>query len=86
MLSESLIDMSLYSEVSFKHMLHEGDQRCLKIHCIGGSDIKVGCNWSQSRGNHRDEIEYASRSIFDIKHLRKEDHRAKFTFFIFNFN
>ncbi|OLY79029.1 hypothetical protein AYI68_g6912, partial [Smittium mucronatum] len=27
MLSESLIDMSLYSEVSVKHMLHEGDHR-----------------------------------------------------------
>ncbi|OLY80730.1 hypothetical protein AYI68_g5170 [Smittium mucronatum] len=36
MLSESLIDMSLYSEVSVKHMLHEGDQRCLKKFCIGG--------------------------------------------------
>ncbi|OLY79405.1 hypothetical protein AYI68_g6530, partial [Smittium mucronatum] len=86
MLSESLIDMSLYSEVSVKHMLHEGDQHCLKKFCIGGSDRKVGCSWSQFRGNHGNGIEYVSRSISEINHMRKDDHRAKVTYFIFDFD
>ncbi|OLY80222.1 hypothetical protein AYI68_g5684 [Smittium mucronatum] len=84
MLSECLIDMSLYSEVSGKHMLHEEDQRCLKKFFIRGSDRKVGCSWGQFCGNHMDGIEYISRSISVIKRMRKDDHQAKFTYFIFD--
>ncbi|OLY79608.1 hypothetical protein AYI68_g6317, partial [Smittium mucronatum] len=79
-------DMSLYSEVSVKHMLHEGDQRCLKKFFIRGSDRKLGCSWSQFRGKHGDGIEYFSRSISNINHMRKDDHRAKVTYFIFDFD
>ncbi|OLY78793.1 hypothetical protein AYI68_g7157 [Smittium mucronatum] len=78
--------MSFYSEVSVKHMLHERDQRCLKKFCIGGSGRKVGCYWGQFRGKHRDRIECVSRSISDINHMRKDDHRSKGTYFIFDFD
>ncbi|OLY84989.1 hypothetical protein AYI68_g835, partial [Smittium mucronatum] len=39
---QSIIDMSLYLEVPIKHLLHDGEQRCLKKFCVGGSDRKIG--------------------------------------------
>ncbi|OLY78441.1 hypothetical protein AYI68_g7512 [Smittium mucronatum] len=80
------MDISLCSEVSAKQMLHEGDQRFLKIFCIGGLDRKLGCSWSQFRGNHNDRIEYVTKFISDINHMRKDDHRTKDTYFIFDFD
>ncbi|OMJ08672.1 hypothetical protein AYI70_g11394 [Smittium culicis] len=48
----NLTDMSMYKEVSIKHMLFGGEMTCLKKFCTGGSDMKVGCSWAQFKGNH----------------------------------
>ncbi|OMJ17951.1 hypothetical protein AYI70_g5646, partial [Smittium culicis] len=50
----NLTDMSMYKEVSIKHMLFGGEMTCLKKFCTGGSDMKVGCSWAQFKGNHID--------------------------------
>ncbi|OMJ15059.1 hypothetical protein AYI70_g7509, partial [Smittium culicis] len=34
----NLTDMSMYKEVSIKHMLFGGEMTCLKKFCTGGSD------------------------------------------------
>ncbi|OMJ18828.1 hypothetical protein AYI70_g5114, partial [Smittium culicis] len=66
----NLTDMSMYKEVSIKHMLFGGEMTCLKKFCTGGSDMKVGCSWAQFKGNHIDALE--------------DDHRAGTTHMIFN--
>ncbi|OMJ07233.1 hypothetical protein AYI70_g12322, partial [Smittium culicis] len=43
----NLTDMSMYNQVSIKHMLSEGEMTCFKKFCTGGSDMKVGCSWAQ---------------------------------------
>ncbi|OMJ21201.1 hypothetical protein AYI70_g3607, partial [Smittium culicis] len=53
----NLTDMSMYKEVSIKHMLFGGEMACLKKFCTGGSDMKVGCSWAQFKGNHIDALE-----------------------------
>ncbi|OLY81135.1 hypothetical protein AYI68_g4764 [Smittium mucronatum] len=55
--------MSLYSEVSVKHLLHDGEQKCLKKFCVGGSDRKIGCSWSQFKDDYVNGIEYVSRRV-----------------------
>ncbi|OMJ08255.1 hypothetical protein AYI70_g11659 [Smittium culicis] len=40
----NLTDMSMYKEVSIKHMLLGGEMTSLKKFCTGGSDMKVGCS------------------------------------------
>ncbi|OMJ09123.1 hypothetical protein AYI70_g11107 [Smittium culicis] len=66
----NLTDMSMYKEVSIKHMLFGGEITCLKKFYTGGSNMKVGCSWAQFKGNHIDAFE--------------DDHRAGTTYMIFN--
>ncbi|OMJ16285.1 hypothetical protein AYI70_g6711 [Smittium culicis] len=40
----NLTDMSMYKEISIKHILLGGEMTCLKKFCNGGSDMKVGCS------------------------------------------
>ncbi|OMJ19593.1 hypothetical protein AYI70_g4639 [Smittium culicis] len=62
----NMTDMSLYKEVSIKHMLFGGEMTCLKKFCTGGSDMKVGCSWAQFKGNHIDALEHKRRKQSNV--------------------
>ncbi|OMJ14383.1 hypothetical protein AYI70_g7909, partial [Smittium culicis] len=62
----NLTDMSMYKEVSIKHMLLGGEMTCLKKFCTGGSDMKVGCSWAQFKGNHIDALEVIFSALKDV--------------------
>ncbi|OMJ17832.1 hypothetical protein AYI70_g5716, partial [Smittium culicis] len=80
----NLTDMSMYKEVSIKHMLFGGKMTCLKKFCTGGSDMKVGCSWAQFKGNHIDALEVIFSALKDVSYIRQDDHRAGSTYMIFN--
>ncbi|OMJ15127.1 hypothetical protein AYI70_g7476, partial [Smittium culicis] len=80
----NLTDMSMYKEVSIKHMLLGGEMTCLKKFCSGGSDMKVGCSWAQFKGNHIDALEVIFSALKDVSYIRQDDHRAGTTYMIFN--
>ncbi|OMJ24754.1 hypothetical protein AYI70_g1372 [Smittium culicis] len=80
----NLTDMSMYKEVSIKHMLFGGEMTCLKKFCTGGSDMKVGCSWAQFKGNHIDALEVIFSALKDVSYIRQDDHRAGTTYMIFN--
>ncbi|OMJ14449.1 hypothetical protein AYI69_g8599, partial [Smittium culicis] len=79
-----LTDMSLYKEVSIKHMLFGGEMTCLKKFCTGGSDMKVGCSWAQFKGDHIDALEVVFTALKDVSYIRQNDDRAGTTYMIFN--
>ncbi|OMJ10200.1 hypothetical protein AYI70_g10471, partial [Smittium culicis] len=79
-----MTEMSMYKEVSIKHMLLGGEMTCLKKFCTGGSDMKVGCSWTQFKGNHIDALEVIFSSPKDVSYIRQDDHRAGTTYMIFN--
>ncbi|OMJ25528.1 hypothetical protein AYI70_g834, partial [Smittium culicis] len=80
----NLTDMSMYKEVSIKHMLFGGEMTCLKKFCTGGSDMKVGCSWAQFKGNHIDALEVVFIALKDVSYIRQDEHRAGTTYMIFN--
>ncbi|OMJ20363.1 hypothetical protein AYI70_g4158 [Smittium culicis] len=80
----NLTDMSMYKEVSIKHMLLGGEMNCLKKFCTGGSNMKVGCSWAQFKGNHIDALEVIFSALKDVSYIRQDDHRAGTTYMIFN--
>ncbi|OMJ16304.1 hypothetical protein AYI70_g6698, partial [Smittium culicis] len=80
----NLTDMSMYKEVSIKHMLFGGEITCLKKFCTGGSNMKVGCSWAQFKGNHIDALEVIFSALKDVSYIRQDDHRAGTTYMIFN--
>ncbi|OMJ18322.1 hypothetical protein AYI70_g5417 [Smittium culicis] len=80
----NLTDMSMYKEVSIKHMLCGDEMTCLKKFCTGGSDMKVGCSWAQFKGNHIDAIEVVFIALKDLSYIREDDHRSGTTYMIFN--
>ncbi|OMJ15106.1 hypothetical protein AYI69_g8317, partial [Smittium culicis] len=79
-----LTNMSLYKEVSIKHMLIGGEMTCLKKFCTGGSEMKVGCSWAQFKGDHIDALEVVFTALKDLSYIRQDDHRAGTTYMIFN--
>ncbi|OLY78567.1 hypothetical protein AYI68_g7382 [Smittium mucronatum] len=56
----------------------------LKKFCALDSDLKVGCAWSQFRGNHAIGLEIVDSSLKGIWHSREDNPRAKTTQFVFN--
>ncbi|OMJ09776.1 hypothetical protein AYI69_g10512 [Smittium culicis] len=61
-----LMDMNLYKEVSIKYMLFGGEMTSLKKFCTDGSDMKVSCSWTQSKGGHTDALEVVFIALKDV--------------------
>ncbi|OMJ21034.1 hypothetical protein AYI70_g3717, partial [Smittium culicis] len=67
-----------------QYYVNGGSQGCLKKICSGGSDLKIGCAWSQFKGHHIDAIDRVEDSINWTYHTRHDDQIAKATYFIFD--
>ncbi|OMJ24932.1 hypothetical protein AYI70_g1243 [Smittium culicis] len=67
----NLTDMSMYKEVSIKHMLLGGEMTCLKKFCTDGSDMKIGCFMGPIQGNQIDTLEDVYTALKDMSLIRQ---------------
>ncbi|OMJ15325.1 hypothetical protein AYI69_g8230 [Smittium culicis] len=78
------IDLSQYRQVSLKHLVHDVSKSNIKKLCIGGSDKKIGCDWTQFNGYHYDALETISKNLEGKYYVVQDDFRAKTTYYIFD--
>ncbi|OMJ09243.1 hypothetical protein AYI69_g10762 [Smittium culicis] len=78
------IDMTLYRDVSVKHLLYGGEKTSLKRLCQNGSDRKIGIPWAQFQGYHMNAVYKHAHDLNGSIYIRKDDHRARITYIIFS--
>ncbi|OMJ10671.1 hypothetical protein AYI69_g10151, partial [Smittium culicis] len=72
--------MTQYRAVSLKHLIFGGKQSCLKRFCVAGSDILIGIDWGQFKGDVPEALDVVFSAIGDSIYTRYDNYRANVTY------